>query len=233
MNGKHHLIAFMALLVLAGVVTASQPVNGSVSAGTQERYTPPAGGAGSLITEGGNVTEVNISGTNSSTERWAGFYGNLSGSNLVLGDSSGNEFYAWSVGLPSDLWKVYASENNNPTWSGLVAGTCSGDANCNSWVYNGAWADNYTNTFTNTGSATFADITINNVPYTLSLSYNDTPSWPTYNLASGQSSDIWAANVSTSTLAFNNQTGVVYQLLVPANPDPDTSVTYYFYLEVN
>lgn len=231
MNGKHLLIAFMALLVLAGIVAASEPMNGSVTAGNQSRYQQPAAVAGSLVTEGGNVTEVNISGTNSSTERWAGFYGNLSGSNLVLGDSTGNEFYAWSVGNVNELWKVYASEDSNPTWASLVAGGCSG--NCNTWVYNGAWADNYTNTFTSSGAARFADITIANINYTLSFNYPGDPTWPTYDLSDGTGEDIWAANISTSASAFNNQSGVVYQLLVPANPNPDTSVTYYFYLEVN
>jgi len=225
----------MALFVLVGIAAASIPTNASVSAGPQEKYAQPAGGAGSVVTEGGNVTEVNLTGTNSSTERWAGFYGNLTGSKLVLGDSTGNAFYAWSVGSPNALWKVYASGLQNPVWANLAVGDCPTSTNCNTWVYNGAWADNYTNTFTSTGGGTFAGIPLTSVPYVLTYQSGGSADWPTYHLqdSSGGTDDVWAANVSTTLTAFNSRAGVVYQLMVPADPDPSDTVTYYFYLEVN
>ena len=233
MNGKTLLVAFMALFVLAGIAWASTPTNASVAAGPQDRYAQPSSAAGSVTTEGGNVTEVNLTGTNTSTERWAGFYGNLTGSNLILGDSSDHEFYIWNVGTPNSLWKVYASEQNDPEWASLAAGQCSGD-HCYDWVFHGAWADNYTNTFTSSGAGTFADATIT-ANYTLSLNSSSTPSWPTYHLQDGigATDDIWAANVSTTYTAFNGRNGVVYQLMVPANPQDNNYVTYYFFLEVN
>lgn len=234
MNGKYLLIGFMALLVLAGIVAASTPINASVSAGPQQRYAIPHGAAGSVTTEGGNVTQVNLTGTNSSTERWAGFYGNLTGSNLVLGDSSGNAFYAWAVGNPNELWKVYASTQNDVNWANLAAGQCEAGTNVYNWVFNGAWADNYTNTFTHSGADTFADATIT-ANYTLTYEHNGAETWPTYHLqdGTGTDDDVWAAKVLTTATAFNDAAGVVYQLMVPANPADNTYVTYYFFLEIN
>jgi len=231
MNGKHLLVAFMALFVLTGIVAANIPINVSVNAGGQERWPGYVGAAGSVTTEGGNVTEVNLTGTNVSTEKWAGFYGNISGGRIVLADSAGHQFYRWSSTI-SNLWKAYASQDSSVTWSGITAGGFGG---LPSWLTDSGAADNIYKTLTSqAASATFADVVVTNVNYT--LTYNSGGSgdtaFPTYYLdqSSGQFAEsVWATNATAGTTGFNGKTWQ-YQLMVPVNR---TALTYYFYLEVN
>ncbi|MEM2948647.1 MAG: hypothetical protein QXG02_03925 [Candidatus Anstonellales archaeon] len=211
-------------------MAASTPINASVGEGLQERWAGGASSPGSVTTEGGNVTEVNITGTNVSTEKWAGFYGNISGGSIILADTIGNQFYRWDTTI-SNLWKVYATRDQTPTWANLDAGDFTG---LPSWLTSSD-ADNIYRTLTSqAASATFADIVVTNVNYTLTFDGTGVGNteFPTYYLdqSTGVFTDtIWATNATDSETGFNDLVWQ-YQLMVPVNR---TAATYYFFLEVN
>ena len=69
----------LGLLFVMGVSLAIQPAEGWID-GAQSKYVPSANA--NVTTEGGNVTPLNLFG-NVSTEKWAGYWGNVSG-NIVL-----------------------------------------------------------------------------------------------------------------------------------------------------
>ena len=65
----------------------------------------------------GNVTELNFE-SNSVTNTWQGYYGNISGS-IKLGDSNNNTLYDWSSASPTG--EIYATRSGaTPAW-GTIA----------------------------------------------------------------------------------------------------------------
>lgn len=65
--------------------------------------------------QAGNVTELNISSI-SITKAWQGYYGTIS-AEIVLADSSNNQFYNWSIATPAG--EVYASPNSSVAWANV------------------------------------------------------------------------------------------------------------------
>ncbi len=82
------VIAVLGIMALAFAITPAS----NWTMGTSGKYSATA--AGGFVTAGGNVSDVNI-GANSSTSKWAGIYGNISGS-IVLAKNSTVVFYTWT-----------------------------------------------------------------------------------------------------------------------------------------
>lgn len=158
--------------------------------------------------------------TVSITEKWAGFYGTISG-NINLADSSGNLFYQWTVSDVSGT-KIYAANGTISDWSGLAAASASDMP----LYLQPSTTDNYNNTFANNESGTFNEQEIN-ADYVQSYNSSETGVWKTYALKKGATL-IWAGLAQNSGNSFKD--GVVdYQLLIPA----EGLTTYNFYLELS
>lgn len=111
------VVAVMALF--CGTAFAIGNATGSEI--SQSGWTNTNQSAVSITTEGGNVSNVDLS-TNTSTARWAGAYGNITG-NLVLGESGETSFmYTWTVSS-ADLGEVCVSQDSAPTWANFAATT--------------------------------------------------------------------------------------------------------------
>ncbi len=67
------------------------------------------------VSEAGNMTSLIINAT-SVTQRWQGFYGNITGT-ITLDDASNNTLYDWQ--LSSTLGEIYASNGTNVAWSSI------------------------------------------------------------------------------------------------------------------
>lgn len=221
MSNKIMLLSFLVFAV-AGLALApvmAQPAGGEVDIGASERGEGTA--ADTVIAEGGNVTQVNVSGT-SITGRWAGFWGTISGG-IALSDASNNSFYEWTV---SDVTGsvVYAADGSVSDWTTVTAASSSDQI---TFVDEPA-TDNFTNTFTGTDDFSSASIaTIPSVPVATTLQNDSSTNLRTFALMAG-STRLFAAVADAGEVGFNSET-VDYQLLAPADSG---TVTYTFYLEL-
>jgi len=88
--------------------------------------TAAAGASGQDTTEGGNITVLNITSANSSTERWAGYLGNIStvNSNIVLANPTLDIFYSWDWDAAND-GEICAGTATTYVWADLAAGAAA------------------------------------------------------------------------------------------------------------
>ena len=183
----------------------------------------PFVGLTNVTIDGGNVTPVNIV-SNVITSKWAGFFGNISGS-LQLTDSSAHKFYEWTI---SDMTGavVYAASTTITDWTGgniapLDASTAP------AWIV-GTATDNFSNTFSVTETFTSSSLSEATTPYAESYNNSGVGTLKTYALYSTtDTADIWAGKVIDDTEGFQGDT-VDYQILLPAQ----TGTQYSFYLEL-
>ena len=221
MKAKLFVLA-LAVLVASLALVSAAPGGADATAGASSGSTGTA--TTTVDAEGGNVTYVDVS-SNVVTSRWAGFYGNVSGS-LLLGDVSDNTFYQWSV---SDLTGavVYAANNTVSDWTGGNIEPLA-NADAPSWV-NGANTDNFTTTFSSTEAFVSSSLNEAGTPFVTTFNGSGVAGdLKTYALRSAtDDANIWAGLVVDDTNGFNNAT-VDYQILLPAQ----TGTTYNFYLEL-
>jgi len=223
MNNK----IFVLLLFAFAFAFAIQPAE-SWTVGQIGKYTQVLNA--NVTTEGGNVTELNLS-SNISTERWAGFWGNVSGQ-IVLAPNTTAIFYTWTWNSSNggEVCAVAASSGFN--WASLsaVANTVIDSV----WGF-GAATDNATKTF----NETCASITINNqtVSSTAGSLTGQRVDFKTCAIADSGSptakSDIaFCVPIKNAGNLFNGQTGD-YELIAPTDAGPTATETYYFWLELD
>jgi hypothetical protein len=211
------------MLVVCSSLALAAPTGGNVTEGATTHGT---GSTSEQVTAyGGNVTEVNVSGT-SITTKWVGFYGFIDGG-IQLTDSAANKFYEWTI---SDLTGgfVYAASAAVTDWTTIKAmNTTSVPAGVA-----GAASDNYAATFTANEAFQSQSIgPIANTPYALTWQNGAQGTLKTYALIDDDgSTNIWAGLIDTAAQSFKAGQQVDYQILAPA--DAATGTVYNFYLEM-
>ncbi len=224
---KNGLMLAAFAVLLFGVAFADM-AGASAVAGTPGKYVDP-GTAASVITEGGNVTDVNVS-ANASTEKWAGFYGNVTG-NLLLSKGVGGALYIWPW-APTAGGTVCVSTASAFTWGALVAAV-AGNIDT-AWSFATTDADSATNTLTNTcslyinpqGAVTgVGKFTKNNA----GADFWETCA-VTDGAGTGKTNTAFCVNITSGTAAPG--TAALYQLMAPTPEAANTTETYYFYLEL-
>lgn len=184
--------------------------------------------AGSDTTEGGNITYVSITST-SLTDKWAAYYGNVSGTiNLTNGT---NSVFSWSW-TSATGGEVCITQNNTGLIESLL--TAATAANINTAFSHGVAADNATNTFTAANcTMNFAQATVSSAPYARHLSQSTFYTCAIYDGAgtSSKAGYLFCTNISTSGRTYHNQS-FNYEIMVPTSPGTGTE-TYYFYAELN
>ncbi len=90
MNPKW-IYAIFGIVLLSGMAFA---ISGATVETEVERGKWAGNTSGSVTTEGGNVSGVNVS-AGVSTEKWASYYGDVVGS-IVLADSAATSVYTWA-----------------------------------------------------------------------------------------------------------------------------------------
>ena len=221
------VVTITALLLTYFSITfvLGAPAGASVSIGTQERA--PAPPAGSLTTQGGNVTQVNVSGY-VVTDKWAGFWGEVSG-DIRLADANNYIFYQWTITNVTG-GVVYACNNTVSDWSeSNIQPLYASDAGwLPSFLLEGT--DSFNNTFTSAETFQSPSLSIDSVNYTVT---NPTDSnFKTYALRSvADSALIWAGKVVADQTAFNPSNTADYQILAGVDSTTGTT-TFYFYLEL-
>jgi len=217
------LISIVIAIILFGFVFLTTAQQGAtVTPGTPETWSGPS--PGSTTAEGGNITEVNMSGV-SQTIHWQGFWGQVSGS-IALKDASNNTMYNWTVATVSG--NVYTSNDSTGiTWSNLMEGD---DSDCDNIV--GTGADSCTNTFgPSTKTFTVAGSDITTVPIVQTFNYTGSGTFDEGILEDSGGSGPWVyvATIYNNANTFKNG-AADFQMIVPVNGT--NTVTYYFWLEL-
>lgn len=221
------LMALGVLLVAPFAVAA--PSGASITTGTQERA--PDQSPNTIPSEGGNVTQVNVSGYVVTT-KWAGFYGEVSG-DIRLADSSNHIFYQWTVSDPADA-VVYACNDTVSDWSASNIIPIYAENASTGWLpaFLIDGTDSFNVTFASQEQFKSNSLTIDNVNYTTTWQGGSKGSdFKTYALASYTDKTlIWAGKAVADKTAFNSGTAD-YQILAGVNSQSGTT-TFYFYLEL-
>ena len=226
-----HRISTIALfLFMLGSLFAMQGADG-IATGTPGQYSY-AGQPVNYTTEGGNITPVNLTG-NTSTQKWAGFFGNVSG-DLILGYSATQFMYTWTWSATTG-GEVCASPGNNINWASAQPLSAPGEIDA-AWSFNAGDADAATNTFTQT---TTLDIEPVGLLPGVHAAW-DLQGWQTGaikdQLIGPTKTDIMFCVNLTSVATRNTVVGAntgMYQLLVATNETAGAYETYYFYLELS
>ncbi|HLB69500.1 MAG TPA: hypothetical protein VJJ51_00495 [Candidatus Methanoperedens sp.] len=219
------VILLLAILLIIDTASAATPGGATVGAGgtsTGSASTPQTN-----TSQGGYITELNITDATQITSRWQGYYGNVTGGSIVLKDSS-NTFYSWSANLANSGY-VYATTNTGtPAWSSVAAVTTITDLDTASYWNFLSKSDNISNTYNTTGSITVAGTTVSNTAKAPTLHSNFNDYVIQDNSASDMSEIIWVAAINNDKQNFKSGLSD-YELLVPVHA---TTRTYYFYLEI-
>jgi hypothetical protein len=220
----------LIVIMVASIFAATMPVGAYI---TQDTY--------SNQSEGGNITQLNITIDKTLTDKWQALYGNITSGGIGLNDSS-KDLFKWGTWSNStDVGYVIATTNSStPDWEHLTGATSAEiDTAWNFTVYD---ADSANNTFNNSNNT---EITIGfntiDADHTANVSTYDgqgTPqrTWQTIVLKHpGTVSEydfnsfvfIGVNNVSTSATAYDGK-ACDYQMMMPVN----TTTTYYLYTEL-
>lgn len=210
------------VLALGISLVQAAPQDAQSTAGSTGQYSTSA--ANTVSAEGGNVTQVNVS-SDSSTGKWQGFWGNISGS-LQLGDGSAT-FYDWSS---VSFQAVYASPGNSITWGSLTSLSGNLTAKDTDYGFTSSDADSINNTMTGASCNAGTEIASADgvTPYNSSGSAG---SWETCIAedTSDLAGTVFGTNIISAGADAYNGDNVQYQLMVPVN---GATQNYYFYLEI-
>jgi len=214
----------LSVLFVVGLAFAIQPAN-SWTVGAQGKYVP-SGAQANVTTEGGNVTPLNFTGSNVSTEKWAGYWGNITGSNIILSPGT-SIFYSWvwSSVNGGEVCAVAAPSGFN--WVGVQPITAA--AIDLIWNF-GAQTDNATSTFT-----TACNVDIGGIPVASVGVLTGVGGFETCAVGDGGAtkSDVaFCVNITQNGNLFNGLTGD-YELMAPTNKTAGTTETHYFWLELD
>lgn len=221
--------AILMLLLSVGLSFAITPAN-SWTYGVEGKYNWN-GVVVNDTTEGGNVTNMNIY-TNVSTEKWAGYWGNLTG-RMILAPDLTNMFYTWTW-TAADGGEVCAvAAQSGFDWSGVEA-VANTDVDT-VWGFNGGDVDSAVKTLTDTCGVTVAETTV------VGSAGNTTGLGTDFTTCAVGDGDAYTAGLKENLAfcvevdpagnLFNGQVGN-YELLVPTNEAGSTTEIYYFWMEL-
>ena len=224
------LLALMTLMAVMAVVPAvADPVNASSAVNSNTSYAP-SDSAGSSAATGGNITQIDLS-VSTSTSKWQGYYGNVSGGITLANSDNSKKMYAWTNSIAGEVFATQDDNMNTSKWTGLTNRT---GANIDTNFSLGSASDNATNTFVNESSS----ITVAGTPYggignSSVMTYNSSnaPTWETIALANSTSpaeaNYVFVGVINDDGEAYNGA-NADFQMIVPVSGSP----TYYFYVEL-
>jgi parallel beta-helix repeat protein len=186
--------------------------------------------SGNLTTQGGNITGANV-GTVQLTDRWAAFYGNISGK-VILTDKAGlNNVFQW--GWSTTAGGVVCTSTNSSV-TNLNLYPADGDDIDTAWSFGSSEPDSGRNTFNQTPcDLTIGTTTIYNASYVdtgqpggfVTCSLKDTITPPKAGM-------FFCTAIEPNGTFWNNQTGN-FELMVPTAFGVNQYETYYFYVNLN
>ena len=199
----------------------------NVTVGSTGRYSSNIT-AGNVTIEGGNVSGVDLS-SNASTDRWAAFYGNVTGSKVLAQSVDVQMIYVW-------LWNSSSGgvvcASTGPTPLSSIMGATYADIDA-AWSFPPSSADSAANTFNNSNcSQRFGSTTVSN-SYYADTGYSGgftTCSWKSVAVPS-KAEMLFCTNITYNGPLFNGQPGD-YEIMVPTAYGTGVYETYYFYVNL-
>lgn len=224
MGFRRALFGVILICLFAGAVSAMTNVT-SLTQVNQARWAGSGAGA-SVITQGGNITNANITSVVQLTNKWADIYGNISGTSLQLRDASNNIVYTWAYSAASGRGEVCASTGSTFPSGTPITGTT---ADMNS-LWNLGSVDNATNTY----NTTFSNLNISGTvlsPIATKIEGSSNFTVGAIVNATGiKSNYAFCTNINNTGTNYLG-TNYNYELLVPTTPGGVE--TYYFYIELD
>lgn len=225
---RQSIIAAMIILAVVAVAYAA-PQGATIVTGPAQTRTNAT--AQSYAAQGGNITEINITGE-TQTSVWQGFWGNTTG-NITLEDTSGDQLYTWN--LTTLAGEVYASRNSTIDFTSVSTTVLVNNSDCTvDETLTGTGVDRINKTFTNS-SVFFPIGTVNITRACRTFTYiNSAPQAGVSGFfeeiivnATGVPS-IYVTKIN-STAGFD---GAVhnFQMIVPEN-STTALTTYFFFVE--
>lgn len=238
-NSIMTLMLFISLLlVLSAVDVFAVPTGPSnIDPFGSSRY--PVTPASNFSAIAGNVTELNFQ-SNSVTNTWQGYFGNISGS-IKLGDANNNTLYDWTSASPNG--EIYATRSAiAPDWGVIQCADSTqidqedSDLDVNQSVDR----DSVNRTFLNTTLFTtfyVGNVTIESSQNCYAVNLHDATGTPSSSfqevLLHDGSIMVYAAVISQDALGFDNRTHDFQMIVGEDGHDGDSSSTpYYFYVEL-
>ena len=227
MNKMATVTPVMLVLVISGIMAMAFAVTPATNwtSGTSGNYVPA--NTSGFVAAGGNVTDVNI-GTNMTTSKWAGIYGNISGS-IVLARNSTVIFYTWTW-TPLNGATVCATTSN--TFSAISGTATAGNVDA-AW-FNSYSTDADTAAKTMTQNCTIQNVTGMNITGSDAVSTTDVGAGTQtcaakQNSGTAKDSYVFCAPIIGAGFTFD---GLLrnYALLLPTTYA--STDTYYFYLQL-
>jgi len=237
MEFKRLFVLFAVFLAVSGMAMAIRAAGADGDGGFLPRW-EAATSTVSNTTEGGNVSYLNLTGT-SLTDRWAGFYGNISGATIYLtDDDSGtvNYLYSWAVSGGSETGEVCISTDASFDFGASSALTSANDIDT-AWSF-GAVADNATNTFDDGPCPVFyfeeQGVTITGAVNATHESSSTFSTCAINDTAVAAGTDLaFCAMINPSGTNYRGDTAG-YELIAPTDAStPTATTTYFFFIEVN
>jgi hypothetical protein len=240
MEFRKLFVLFAVILAVSGMAMAIRAAAADGASANLVRW-EAATSSVNITTEGGNISTQNLTGSGL-TDKWAGFFGNISGVTLYLTDNASgttNYLYHWTVAGGSEQGEVCVSTDASYDFTAPLSGANATDIDT-AWAFGGA-PDNATNTFNN---GTCADIIFEEQGVTVSsaakaeherLSTFATCAINNSAVAAGDVNELAYCTLINITNGLNYYgTGTDYELIVPTNDTNPTSTTqYFFFIEIN
>ncbi len=225
MNFKSILALFGVMLFGAGLVMA---ISGATVGTEVERGRWAGLTATNVTTEGGNISGVDVTGA-TLTDRWASFYGNVSG-NIRLTDSAGtNNVFAWTW-TPASGGEVCLSQDGSFPWASSEATTRAAIDTAFGFT---AGSDQAADTYTDTSQT----ITFNGISTitTTGTALQGTSTFVNRVVGDGTEAAEGDFAFCSEIEAGTNYNGesANYEVMVPTTDTAGATDSYYFFAELN
>lgn len=228
MNSKYLVFGAVIIAIFAGALMAIQGATTNNVAGGAVPTRWAGASASSDLTEGGNITLMNLSATEL-TERWAAYYGNVTGT-IILGDL-GARIYQWSYTIASG-GEVCMATDSAQTFAGMSNAT---PAVVDTAFGLGSTNDNAANTL-NISNCTLVLSTGTEQNTTCARHQGNSTFFTAVIVDAGNTTEAdfaFCTNISSTGRWFGSSTGVAnYELMVPTTPTAGATETYFFYAEL-
>jgi hypothetical protein len=224
-------IAVFSLMMITAGAAQTETAEGAQTTVQNGNQTADTSGAGNVSVEAGAVSQVDVD-QSSLTDKWAGFYGQISATR-VLGSSSG-DLYTWTASTLSDA-KVLTTPIGAPTPSTLSNVDDPSAFLDNAYGSNefSSGVANASGTFNQTDQVSVLSQTVSNTPFVNTYDSNGDRSdrfttFLTNNTAASSDSPVFIAEGNNDVTGFTGS-DLNYQMLVGVG-ETASERGYSFYL---
>ena len=229
MNTRNIFLGAVIIALFAGALMAIGGAAANNVAGSGQAPTRWAGAsAGSNNTQGGNITLMNLTVT-SLTNKWAAYYGNISGSIILSASTGASNIFAWAYSVSSGGEVCMSTGSANTFLSPTNGSVATLDT-----VFSLSGADSSANTQNQSNCSLV--LSTGTVQQVTEWRHMGNSTFHTCAITTGgataKNNFAFCTNISSTGKWFGSDTGIAnYELMIPTVPG--AVETYYFYAELS